>query len=460
MATARRARHLQTQAALAVLGALTVAAVVVAPGPIAEGAEPAFVNGTAFATATVSRVAPGVGELSLAIQSGTATAEVRNQLAQAQAQSVDLGLIGGSLVAQPCDGGNASFKPEQLPQPTRVDNRKGDAAAQSDELPLAGGTLGGGHEEAKATKQPLSQAIATSLAGDFGGVVKLGGGRAESTTRIVDGKSREALATSEGSIDIAGIVKLTGMKWSALHRTGANASAVGSFQLGSAAAFGAPISTDQLAPVESAVNTALALTGIRVEFPHIQRLTTPADLVRVTPLRIEIRDSPLGAMALGPVLNLTRPQREQLFNEIVKQYCRSASLLLVGDIGLSVVSGTGFMAFEFGGAEATTAATQFENPFGSDGGLFPIIGAIPGLPAIGAAPTVSPLVPSVVGGTRTEIITSSGPLQDRCESVSGLGPSCSTGSAVTFGFLALAGIAGVAGLDWQRQRRRRAGAAL
>lgn len=457
MATAQRARHLQTLAAVAAVGALTLVGVVIVPGTPASGAEP-FVNGTSFATATVSRVAPGVGDLSLAITGGTATAEVRNQLAQAQAQSVDLGLIGSSLTATPCDGGNASIRPEQLPQPTRVDNRKGDAIAKSYEMPVAGETLGGGREEARATLQPLSQALATSIAGDFG-LVKLGGGRAESTTRVIDNAAREALATSEGSIDIAGVVKLTGLKWTARHRTGAGAVTSGTFELGSAAAFGAPLSTSQLAPLEAAVNTALALTGIRVELPHIERFTEPADLVRVTPLRVIIEDSPIGSMVLGPVLGATRVQREQLFTEIVKRYCRASSLLLVGDISLSVASGTGFMALEFGGAEATTAATRFENPFGAGGdGFLPSFGAIPGVPAIDAAPgfvSPAPSGPTAVGGASTAIINTSGPLRDRCESVHAAGASCSQGSAVMVGLLGLAAVAAVAALDWQRQRRAR-----
>ena len=365
MAQARRARHLQTRGALAVLGAAALGAAVVVPGaPVSS--DDAFVNGTAFATSAVSRVSPGVGDLSLAITGGIATAEVRNQLAQAQAQSVDLGLIGSSLTAQPCDGSNASITPDDLPQPTRVDNRKGDAGAQSTEIPLAGASLGGGHEEVKASMQPSAQALSTSIAGNFGGVVKLGGGRAEAITRIVGGKSREAVATAEGSLDIGGIVTLSGLKWSALHRTGADAATVGNFEIGRAAAFGAPLSTNQLAPLEAALNTALTFTGIRVELPKIQRLTSPADLVRVTPLRIVLEDSPLGATVLGPVLGATRAQREQLFIEIVKQYCRSSSLLLVGDIGLSVLSGTGFLSFDIGGAEATTAVASFEDPFGSE----------------------------------------------------------------------------------------------
>ncbi|HVE93758.1 MAG TPA: hypothetical protein VNB24_02470 [Acidimicrobiales bacterium] len=443
---------------MAAVGALTLVGVLIVPGSPASGAEP-FVNGTAFATAAVSRVAPGVGDLSLAITGGIATAEVRNQLAQAQAQSADLGLIGSSLTAAPCDGGNASIRPEQLPQPTRVDNRKGDAAAKSDEIPIAGATLGGGHEEARATRQPLSQALSTSIAGDFG-LVKLGGGRAESTTRVIDNAAREALATSEGSIDIAGVVKLTGLKWTARHRTGAGAVAAGTFELGSAAAFGAPLSTSQLEPLEAAVNTALALSGIRVEFPQIERFTEPADLVRVTPLRVIIEDSPIGSMALGPVLSATRAQREQLFTEIVKRYCRSSSLLLVGDITLSVASGTGFLALEFGGAEATTAARTFENPFGSGGaGFMPSFGAIPGVPAIEAAPgfvlTGPPAPPTNVGGASTSIINASGPLRERCESIHSFGGSCSKGSAVTLGLIGLAAVIAIATLDWQRQRRAR-----
>src|SRR5688572_17271367 len=64
--------------------------------PASEAAA-GFSNGQAKATALVTKLAPGVGNLELAIGSGIAVSELKNDLAQAQAQAFDLGLIGTTL---------------------------------------------------------------------------------------------------------------------------------------------------------------------------------------------------------------------------------------------------------------------------------------------------------------------------------------------------------------------------
>ena len=165
-----------------------------APASAGPGAAPpaAFSNGVAKATAIVSKVAPGVGALELGISNGVAVAELKNKLGQAQAQSVDLGLIGTTLTAEGCR--DATITPDDLPQPTRVDNRKGDAAATSDELPLAGSALGSGRETASATTRPSAAAVATSAA-SVSPLLSLGGGRAEATVEVIDGAARQAHAT-------------------------------------------------------------------------------------------------------------------------------------------------------------------------------------------------------------------------------------------------------------------------
>ncbi|MGH9086148.1 MAG: hypothetical protein ACRDYW_11910, partial [Acidimicrobiales bacterium] len=324
----------------------------------------AFSNGTANATAVVSRVAPGVGSLALGITGGVGVSEVKNSLAQSQAQATDLGLIGTTLTAEGCDGSDAYITPDQLPGPTRVDNRAGDAEASDDEFPIAGEALGGGREEAWATTAPAAGATATSAA-SFGPVAKLSGGRADVVTEVVDDSARQARATVEASIDIAGVVDLSGLRWEAFHRTGSDPGATGSFDVGTARILGAPVPIESLESLEGAVNTALAPSGITVTFPTVERIAEPTDLVRVTPMRIVLKDSPAGAATIGPGLGLTREQRSEVFEQIATRYCRAAGALLVGDITLSIASGTGFLAIEVGGAEAQTADLVLENPFGS-----------------------------------------------------------------------------------------------
>ena len=71
-----------------------------------------FANGTAKATAVVARVAPGVGALELGISAGVAVAEIKNTIGQAQAEALDLGLIGSTLTAESCLGDG--LPPERL----------------------------------------------------------------------------------------------------------------------------------------------------------------------------------------------------------------------------------------------------------------------------------------------------------------------------------------------------------
>jgi hypothetical protein len=442
--------------------ALVALGVAVGSGP--AGAE--FSNGVAKATAVTSRVAPGVGSLALGITGGVAVSEVRNSLAQAQAQATDLGLIGSTLTAEGCDGDDAYVTPDQLPGPTRVDNREGDASATDDEFPIAGATAGGGREEARATKDPASAGATATSAASFGPVANLSGGRAEAITEIVDGSARQARASVEGTLEIAGVVKMAGMRWSAVHRTGSDPRADGGFEPGETTIGGVPAPPGDPAVLEGAINTALAPMGITVTFPKVERLTEPTDLVRVTPLRIVLADSPAGKAALGPGLNLTREQRSELFELIASRYCRAAGALLVGDIALSIASGTGFLAIEIGGVEAQTADLVLEDPFGSftaaPSDVLPVSGlpGTPGTPAVPGAPApVAGAVPAAAPAA-AQPVADVGPLESLCETIHPRGGGCSEGAMLPLGAMGLAATLGVGALDWQHQRRRAATQAI
>src|SRR5687768_9100043 len=92
-----------------VVGAISVVLLVVglrpaagSPSAPAAPSAAAFSNGQAKATAVVNKIAPGVGNLELALGSGVAVSELKNDLAQSQAQALDLGLIGTTLTAEGC----------------------------------------------------------------------------------------------------------------------------------------------------------------------------------------------------------------------------------------------------------------------------------------------------------------------------------------------------------------------
>jgi hypothetical protein len=463
-ATATRAPRAYRRTALVGLASLGLLGWNLASAGGQPAAEPPaattpFSNGMAKATAIVSRVAPGVGSLELALANGIAVAELKNQLTQAQAQSLDLGLIGTTLTAGTCR--EPVVSPDQLPQPTRVDNRHGDADATSDEAPIADSMLAAGREAARASAV-AAQAIATS-ASSIGPVLRLDGGQAEAATDVIDGAARQARASVRANVTIAGLVELGGLHWEALHRTGADPTAVASFDVGTAKLLGVPLPLEPLTTLEATLNAALAPTGIAIAFPRIERFEEPTDLVRVTPMRIVLKDSPLGQTLLGPGLELTRQQRFDLFNQLAAAFCDAAGLLLVGDIGLSIASGTGFLAIEVGGAEAISGELASGDPFGVPSAPVDPGPALPSPspPAIAAAPLSgpAPVVPAATGARRepTAPAAAVGPLEELCETIHPFrSPSCSEGAMAPLGLLGLGATVAMAALDWRHQRRRAA----
>jgi hypothetical protein len=412
---------------------LLVGTVMTASG--AQGETTPFSNGTAKATAIVSNVAPGVGSLQLGITAGVAVAEIKNTIGQAQAKTLDLGLIGSTLTAESCTGTAAAVKQSDLPQAIRVDSRGGATQLAKDDAPLAGSTIGGGRKEVAATPDPSGTAVA-KIAEVLGGFLSLQSGRAEAVSRVVDKNAREAHAKVSVDLDIGGFLKLSGLRWDAFHRTGKDPRADATFDIGTAALLGVPIPLESLTQLEGVINEVLSFSGITITFPKVERFTTPADLIRVTPLRILLKDTPVGAATLGPVLNLSRAQREQLFDEIAAAYCSAAGALLVGDIGVSVISGTGFLAVELGGAEATTGELVLDSPFGTET-TTPV--ALPG-----ALPTIPSILPSlpISGGTP------------------GVVQPAASGALLVAGLVGVLATAAVGALDWRHQRRRRARAVV
>lgn len=347
----------------------------------------------------------------MGVGTGTAIAEIKNDVSQAQASALDFGLIGIAITSEDCEG-NQPVKPEDLPHATFADNRGGDHEVTEDERAF-GLTYGGGRKEAKATTIPSSRAVVTAAPAQIGPLANIGGGRAESVAEVIPGVARQAKATVDADLDIAGVVQLHGMHWEALHRTGEGATSNGFFTVESSTAGGLPIDLSALGPGQEAINAALVASGVRVELPRVVELHEPVELVRVTPLRIIMVDSPLGAAVLRPVLELTREQRAQLFDTLTAQVCRLAPVLLVGDLTVTAVAGTGYVAIDVGGVEVTSADSVLPGTFGAPGAVAP--GQVEG-----AAATARPSVQTPEGGTAPATInaTQARTVIDRlCESV-------------------------------------------
>jgi hypothetical protein len=436
-------------------GVVAVASVglLVATFGVASGEDAAPIGpGTAKATAIVAQIAPGVGSLQLGITSGVAVAEIKNSLGQAQAKTLDLGLIGSTLTAESC-GNAAVISPSDLPQPTRVDSRGGKASLTEDQVPLPGTPLGVGHRVAEASPDPTARAI-SDIVETVTGLIDISAGHAEASARVLKGQGREAEAKVSVDLTLGGVIKLSALNWDAYHRTGKDPKASATFDVGTGTLLGLPIPTESLVALETTLNGALKSTGLSISFPKVERFKEPADLIRMTPLTIQLKDSPLGGDVLGPVLNFTREQREQLFTQIATSFCQAAAATLVGGIGLDIAAGSGFLTIELGGAEATTGELVLEDPFGPDQG-----GKVELPPAgeTGVPPGSFVTVPDglVPPPSAVQPAARIGPLEDHCESAHPLRhTACSKGAALAVGLVGVLATAAVGALDWRHQRRR------
>jgi hypothetical protein len=255
---------------------------------------------------------------------------------------------------------------------------------------------------------------------------------------------------------------MNGLTWRALHRTGADPKVEGTFDIGTVADNSSPLGPSAVEPAEGPINDALAPLGLSVQLPTVVHITEPADVIRVTPMRIQLKDSPAGATVLSPILDATREQREQLVDQISQQFCQAAGALLVGDVAVTILAGAGFLTIDIGGVEATSADVVFEDPFGSF-----TSNVTPGnvsLPASGSAlprsvgGVVPPAPSSATGGVSTggaQPAVATGPIEKACESVNPVDwPPCSHGAALPLGLLGLGVTGGMAAVDVLFQRRR------
>ena len=105
------------------VGMLVLGAALSAP---AEAGTPATVKdaGTASAIATSYKVNPTTASLSIGITFGTALAGYTNNVSQAEARAIDLGIIGSTLAGEGCDGGAPTLPADQQPQSLRADSRQ------------------------------------------------------------------------------------------------------------------------------------------------------------------------------------------------------------------------------------------------------------------------------------------------------------------------------------------------
>ncbi|MGP0032280.1 MAG: hypothetical protein ACLPVF_17470 [Acidimicrobiales bacterium] len=435
-----------------------------------SGADSSFVPGTASASAQAIELAPTTGSLSYAVTLATSVAAYQITEGQALSQTLDLGAIGTSLTSDSCTGGPPTVNPSQLPQPIEAESTNGNQSltgTEADQLSPAGAAIG--DESADATTQPAGSSTTTIASDNLAGLVSVDGATSSANAALQNGATRYASATADistVSLD-NGLVTLGGLHWVATQTSGASTTATGSFDVStlSIAGTSVPVSNDSVATILEIINTALSPVGFQIDWP--QQQTQSDGTVTITPLTIGIDNNTLGQEIIGANEGQIEPVRDQLQTQLLNLNCNTADGLLVGDIGLGVLAGGGNLNIELGGASAGTTDTAAVSPFGPDSVGSVSTGTTE--PATAATPASSFDIPgstsvpgSSLGGSTAPAASGSGaeslgPLSRfvTCSSVSPAGGGCSgTDVALPVGLISLSVLAGLAGWDYMRQRRR------
>jgi hypothetical protein len=271
-----------------------------------------------------------------------------------------------------------------------------------------------------------------------------------------------------------GLVVLSGLHWGATQTSGASQTSTAAFSVSGLTVAGAnvPITNDSAATLLQVVNSALSPVGLQVNWPA--QSTLPDGTIDISPLIVGIDNNALGQEIIGANLGATETVRNAIETELFNINCNAATVFLLGDIGIGPFAGGGNLNLEFGGAHAETNDQGFVDPFGtvsvppvapdttpvlaSPVVTTPAILGTPGTPAVPATPSLGTTAPTTATTTPSSGQAESlGALSkyDTCHSLSTAGGGCN-GADVAFpvGLAGLALLAGLAGFDYARQRRR------
>jgi hypothetical protein len=388
----------RTRRTAAAVGAATLLTFLATdPGSASPGApsqDGTFNAGTGTAIALGYKVNPVNGNLSFGITAGESVAGHQNTAATGQARAINMGVIGVTLAGEGCDGGEATLPEEQQPQPVVV--RSGEEGAEEGKSEKEAELI---LKKARATVDPFAEAITEIAPMGDPGAVYITGGRTISHSGVVGDGIREALARTElGEVSIGGgALKLKGLTWQAVHRSGAEEVAEGSFSIDGLEIGGQKVplpaeETQQLAALEE----ILAPLGLEIT-PPVTRVEQ--GIVFVDPLRIAVVSSDGREAITTPLVEAIQEPRESLVDLLLEQDCGNATYVTVADIVLGSVTGAGSLGLELGGVQATTSeinAFQFPS--------LPPLPELPSVPAIGT-PNLGGSTPSFTGGASTPAAT-------------------------------------------------------
>ncbi len=114
-----------------------------------------------------------------------------------------------------------------------------------------------------------------------------------------------------------------------------------------------------LAGFRTGLEQLLAPFGVELQLPTV----VAADGgVKVTPMVFMIKDMPWGAQVIAPFLGDIQPLKEIRTRQLLEEDCKNESSLLLLDVILGILGGSGSLQVLAGGVQVSTADTDFSSP--------------------------------------------------------------------------------------------------
>lgn len=373
------------------IGMVVVA--VVAVGGMATPAAadgPEFRNGEAEARAATFSLNIKQGNANIGFTYGRSAAYYRDTTGTGEAEGLDLGVLPTLFGEVQCDGSPPTLNPATFPPVARVDSTEPNAGASRRTevfVPGIGQRPAGasaGWQDAFASRLPSARAITESVRIDTGLIV-LRGGRTETTASLKDGVREARAVVAADELRVFGdLFSFREPRWEAVARSGGETLTHGSFTFERALVLGQRRSPEQamadLAAFKRLLEDLLRPLGVKLNLPRVE---AEDGRVRVTPMEFLVDDMPWGAQAIAPFLGNIQPLRDALNAQLVAEDCKNASTLLLLDVVLGILAGSGAIEFAAGGVDAMTADTDFSSPPLPD---LPVDTQQPGSPAPAPAP--------------------------------------------------------------------------
>ena len=328
-----------------------------------------FINGEASASADTFGVTITQGNADIGFTYGRSIASYADVTGTAEARALDLGVLPTLFGVEQCDGSAPVLNPATFPPLTRADST--DAAAAGSRLaeafmPGTGVAPAGpsaGFQDATATPQPSSAAVTDSADADLF-LVALNGGHTEVTTQLADDvREAHAVVSADQLKVFGGLFTFQNPRWEAVARSGRVTTAEGRFSFTGATVLGLPRSpADAMADLEGfkiGLEQLLAPLGVTLDLPTVE---VTDNRVRVTPMAFRIIDPPWGAQVIAPFLSDIQPLRESLVQQSLDEDCKNETTILLLDVLLGVVAGSGSIDIAAGGVDVRTDDTDFPRP--------------------------------------------------------------------------------------------------